>query len=167
MFSDAAKRFQKERGSREIYARMEEKGAFNTAITDELEDFLATIDTAFLASASKDGDPYVQHRGGPPGFVRVIDEHTLGFVDFAGNRQYITTGNLSENDRVCLLVMNYEERRRVKIWGRARVVPLTDELRELLDDPSYRAKREQAILITVTRWDVNCPQHIPRKVNVP
>ena len=105
------------------------------AITDDLRAFLARIDTAALASASKDGAPYVQHRGGPPGFIRALDDETLGFVDFIGNRQYITAGNLAENDRVCLLLMDYEHRRRVKVWGRARIAELTDELRAKLAVP--------------------------------
>ena len=165
MFSDAVKKVQEERGSRAIYARVERTSGFNSSVDDELHDFLANIDTAFLASASKEGDPYVQHRGGPRGFIRVIDEQTIGFVDFAGNRQYITTGNLTENDRVCLFLIDYENRRRVKVWGTARVVPLTDDLAKVIDPAGYRARREQAILITVSRWDVNCPQHIPQKLD--
>jgi predicted pyridoxine 5'-phosphate oxidase superfamily flavin-nucleotide-binding protein len=135
-------------------------------ITDDLRAFLARIDTAALATASKDGEPYVQHRGGPPGFIRALDDETLGFVDFIGNRQYITAGNLAENDRVCLLAIDYATGGRVKIWGRARRVELTDELRERLADPTYRGRPDRALLISVTRWDVNCRQHIPRKMNV-
>ena len=134
-------------------------------VTEELRDFLAQIDTAFLATASADGEPYVQHRGGPAGFIRALDDHTLGFLDLAGNRQYLTVGNLAENDRVCLLLMDYEHRRRVKVWGRARTAELTDELRAKLAVP--RGRPERAILIEVTRWDVNCPAHIPRKLNAP
>jgi uncharacterized protein len=165
MFSDAVKKVQEARGSRAIYARVEKNGGFEREVTDDLRDFLATIDTAFLATASKDGDPYVQHRGGPKGFLRVIDEHTIGFADFAGNRQYITTGNLTENDRVCLFLMDYEKRRRIKVWGTAKVVPLTEELAKVIDPQGYRGRREQAIVIHVTGWDVNCPQHIPQKLD--
>jgi len=161
-FSNAVKRMQTERGSRAAYQRVERRG-FPTEVTGELRGFLAQLDTAFLATASADGQPYVQHRGGPKGFIRAIDAHTLGFVDFAGNRQYISTGNLSENPRVCLFLIDYAERRRVKIWGAARIVPATDALVAQLGDPTYRARPEQVVLISVHAWDVNCPQHIPRK----
>lgn len=160
-FSAAVKRLQEERGSRRAYARIEQQGGFETHVTDALRAFLADIETSFLATASADGQPYVQHRGGPPGFIRALDDHTVGFVDFAGNKQYISTGNLSENDRVCLLLMDYARRRRVKIWGTARAVPATPELLEKLGTPGYRGRPEQVILVRVTAWDANCPQHIP------
>src|SRR3954469_25660031 len=127
-FSPAVKKVQRERGSRTAYARMEKSGGFETAVTDELRGFLQQIDTAFLATASADGQPYVQHRGGPKGFIRALDDRTLAFVDFVGNRQFVSTGNLTENDRVCLFLIDYARRRRVKVWGTARVVPATDEL---------------------------------------
>ena len=130
-------------------------------ITDDLRAFLAEVRTAFLATASADGQPYVQHRGGPPGFIRALDDETLAFVDFAGNRQYITTGNLRENDRVAMILMDYVHRRRVKVWGTARVVPLSDELLQKLAPRGYKARPERVIMIRVTRWDVNCPAHIP------
>ena len=133
-------------------------------VTDELRAFLAQIDTAFLATASADGQPYVQHRGGPKGFIRALDDQTIGFFDLAGNRQYLTVGNLSENERVCLFLMDYARRRRVKVWGTARAAPLTDELRAALALPG-RVRPERAILITVTRWDINCPAHIPQKLD--
>lgn len=164
-FSEAVKRVQAERGSRKIYARVESAGGFATEVSEELRTFLSEIDTAFLATASKDGQPYVQHRGGPKGFIRALDEHTLAFIDFAGNRQYVSTGNLSENDRVCLFLVDYEGRRRVKVWGTARVVPVTGELLAKLADETYRARPEQVVMITVTAWDVNCPRHIPRKLD--
>lgn len=145
-----------------MYARA---GGFASDVSDGLRGFLDEVDTAFLATASKDGQPYVQHRGGPKGFIRALDDHTLAFVDFAGNRQYVSTGNLSENDRVCLFLMDYAHRRRIKVWGTARIVPVTPELLEQLADRQYRARPEQVILITVTAWDANCPQHIPQKVN--
>lgn len=164
-FSEAVKRVQNERGSRKIYARVESAGGFATDVTADLREFVAEVDTAFLATASKDGQPYVQHRGGPKGFIRVLDPHTLAFVDFAGNRQYVSTGNLSENDRVCLFLMDYEGRRRIKVWGTARVVPVTPELLAALADPGYRARPEQVMLVTVSAWDMNCPQHIPQKLD--
>jgi uncharacterized protein len=158
-FSPAVKAVQADRGSRELYARR----GFQTAITAELVEFLAGVDTAYLATASADGQPYAQHRGGPKGFIRAIDERTLGFVDFMGNRQYVTTGNLSENDRAFLFLMDYAHRRRIKLWGRARVVENDAELVAKLSPENYRARPEQAILFEVEAWDVNCPQHIPQK----
>ena len=164
-FSPAVKDVQRERGSRAAYGRQEEAGGFETEVTDELRGFLAEIDTGFLATASADGQPYVQHRGGPKGFIRALDETTLGFVDFAGNRQYVSTGNLSENDRICLFLMDYAHRRRVKVWGTARVVPATEELLARLAPRDYRGRPEQVMLIKVGAWDVNCPQHIPQKLD--
>lgn len=164
-FSPAVKAVQAERGSRAAYARVERGGGFEVAVTDDLRAFLAEIDTAFLATASADGQPYVQHRGGPRGFIRALDDRTLGFVDFAGNKQYVSTGNLGENDRVCLLLIDYARRRRIKVWGTARTVPATPELVAALAVPGYRARVEQVLLITVAAWDVNCPQHIPQKID--
>jgi predicted pyridoxine 5'-phosphate oxidase superfamily flavin-nucleotide-binding protein len=164
-FTPAVKAVQEARGSRAAYARAEARGGFERAVTAELADFLSVIETAFLATASADGQPYVQHRGGPPGFLRVLDDRTIGFADFTGNRQYISTGNLGENDRVCLIAVDYAHRRRVKLWGRARVVTGDAELLPRLAVPGYRARVEQAIVITVSAWDVNCPQHIPQLVD--
>jgi uncharacterized protein len=164
-FSDAVKAVQAAKGSRAAYARVEQGGGFANEVDERLRAFLAEIDTAFLATASADGQPYVQHRGGPKGFIRALDEHTLGFVDFAGNRQYVSTGNLGENDRVCLFLIDYVRRRRVKVWGRARVVETTDELLAKLAPADYRARAEQVVAITVEAWDVNCPQHIPHKLD--
>lgn len=164
-FSPSVKRVQSERGSRGAYRRVEEGGGFETEVNDELRAFLALIDSAYLATASADGQPYIQHRGGPKGFIQALDDQTLAFVDFAGNRQYVSTGNLAENDRVCLFLMDYEHRRRVKVWGTARVVPAGDELLAKLAPLGYRARPEQVVLITVSAWDVNCPQHIPQKLD--
>jgi uncharacterized protein len=163
-FSPSVKHIQEQRGSRGAYARLEQRGGFAVAITAELVELLATIDTAFLATVNAGGQPYVQHRGGPLGFLRAVGERTLGFVDFTGNRQYISTGNLGDNDQVCLIAIDYATRRRVKIWGRARTVAATPELIAELADSSYRARPEQVVLIEVTAWDVNCPQHIPQKL---
>ena len=116
-FTTTVKAVQVARGSREIYARMEERGGFPTGITDDLVHFLAGVDTAYIATASADGQPYAQHRGGPKGFIRVVDNQTLGFADYTGNRQYVTTGNLVENDRAFLFLMDYAHRRRIKIWA--------------------------------------------------
>jgi len=164
-FTPAVKAVQERKGSRRAYRRMEEKGGWQTKVTPELAAFLAQRDSAYLATASRDGQPYVEHRGGPKGFIRVLDESTLGFVDYAGNRQYITAGNLMENDRAFLFLMDYAHRRRVKIWGRARVVENDPELIARLMPQGYSARPEQAILFTVVAWDVNCPQHIPLKLD--
>jgi len=164
-FTPAVKAVQERKGSRKGYRRMEERGGWQTKVTPELAAFLAERDSAYLATASRDGQPYVQHRGGPKGFIRVIDESTLGFADYAGNRQYITSGNLMENDCAFLFLMDYAHRRRVKIWGRARVVENDPELIARLMPQGYSARPEQAILFTIVAWDVNCPQHIPQKVD--
>ncbi|MCZ6845280.1 MAG: pyridoxamine 5'-phosphate oxidase family protein [Alphaproteobacteria bacterium] len=159
-FSPAVKAAQSRLGSRGGYARMEEKGGWRDTITDELADFIAQRDSFYIATASADGQPYIQHRGGPKGFLKVLDDRTLGFADFAGNRQYISLGNLSENDRAQLFLMDYAGRRRIKIWGRARVVEDDPALVDRLMDPDYKARPERAFVFEVEAWDVNCPQHI-------
>ncbi len=164
-FTPTVKAIQTERGSRDAYARQEARGGFRTAIDADLTAFLAEVDTAYLATANAAGQPYAQHRGGPKGFIRLVDERTLGFVDYSGNRQYITTGNLLENDRAFLFLMDYAHRRRVKLWGRARVVTDDAALTAKLMPGGYRARPEQAILFAVDAWDINCPQHIPQKID--
>lgn len=163
-FTPAVKALQEARGSRASYARMEDHGGFRTAITPDLQDFLAEIDTAYLATSNATGQPYAQHRGGPKGFIQVIDDHTLGFADFSGNRQYVTTGNLVDNDKAFLFLMDYAHKRRIKLWGHAHVSDDPALIARLMP-ANYRAKGEQAIMFTVTAWDVNCPQHIPQKLN--
>jgi uncharacterized protein len=153
---------QERKGSRAAYRRVEERGGWRTRITPDLAAFLAERDSAYLGTASLAGQPYIQHRGGPKGFIRVIDEDTLAFADFSGNKQYITTGNLAENDRAYLFLMDYARRRRVKIWGRAKVVEDADTIAKLMP-AGYAARPEQAIVFTVEAWDTNCPQHIPQK----
>ncbi len=164
-FTPAVKAVQERKGSRRGYRRMEEKGGWRTKVTPDLAAFLAERDSAYLATASRDGQPYVQHRGGPRGFIRVLDEGTIGFADYAGNRQYITAGNLMENDRAFLFLMDYAHRRRIKIWGRAKVVENDPELIARLMPEGYPARPEQAILFTIAAWDINCPQHIPQKLD--
>ena len=137
---------------------------FRDIVTPELAEFIARRDSFYLATASSDGQPYVQHRGGPRGFLRVLDEHTLGFADYRGNRQYITVGNLRENERAFIFLMDYEAQQRIKIWGRARVVVDDAALVARLMPPDYKAKPERAILFTVEAWDANCPLHIPKLV---
>jgi uncharacterized protein len=161
-FSPAVKAVQAKRGSRAHFAKMEDKGGWRTTITPDLAGFLTEARSLYLATASADGQPYVQHRGGPPGFVRVLDERTLGFADFKGNRQYITTGNLAENDKAFIFVMDYARRRRVKIWGRARMVEGDAALLARLWPDGYQARPEQVIVFEVEAWDTNCPQHIPQ-----
>jgi hypothetical protein len=162
-FTASVKALQERRGSRKAYRRIEERGGWETRVTPELAAVLAERDSAYLATANSAGQPYVQHRGGPKGFIRVLDDNTLGFADFVGNRQYITTGNLAENDRAFLFLMDYAHRQRIKIWGRARVVENDAELLAKLMPEGYDARPQQAILFTIEAWDVNCPQHIPQK----
>lgn len=159
VFTPAVQQAQAERGSARAYAQRVEEG-FPDRVTAELAAFIAEQDTAFLATATKDGAPYVQHRGGPKGFIKVVDDKTLGFADYRGNRQYITLANLSENDRAYLFLLDPARRQRIKLWGRARVVENDAALVERLFDAGYKAKPERAILFTVQAWDVNCSQHI-------
>ena len=163
-FTPVVKAIQSERGSREAYAKIEARGGFRDRIDDMLTAFLAQVDTAYLATANAAGQPYAQHRGGPRGFIRGLDDRTLAFADFAGNRQYISTGNLAENDRAFLFLMDYAHRRRVKMWGRARIADDPALIARLMPD-GYAARPEQAIVFTLEAWDVNCPQHIPRKLD--
>ena len=162
-FTPAVKAVQERKGSRRGYARMEQGDGWETAVTPELAGYVADLDMFYLASATADGQPYVQHRGGPSGFLKVLDEHTLAFADFGGNRQYLTVGNLSENPKAFLFLMDYANRRRVKVWGTARVVEDDPALLARLADPAYPGKVERAIVFTVAAWDVNCPQHIHRR----
>jgi predicted pyridoxine 5'-phosphate oxidase superfamily flavin-nucleotide-binding protein len=165
-FTDTVKRIQSERGSRRSYERMERSsGGFPSTISPDLAAFVAERDSAYIATANAAGQPYVQHRGGPPGFLKILDDHTLAFADFTGNKQYITTGNLLENDRAFLFLMNYADGERIKIWGRARVVTDDATLFARLADPSYPARVEQAIVFDVEAWNANCPQHIPQLVH--
>jgi len=156
MFSPAVKAEQARLGSRPAF----EGRDFKSEITDDLRQFLAAIDTFFFATASADGRPYIQHRGGPPGFLKPIGTHTLAFADFAGNRQYITLGHLKENDRAHIFIPHFATQQRVKLWGRARVIEGDLELMERLVDPAYKARPERAIVFTLEAWDVNCRQHI-------
>jgi predicted pyridoxine 5'-phosphate oxidase superfamily flavin-nucleotide-binding protein len=158
----AVKAVQQKKGSRKGYARMEESGGWETAVTDELREYIAGLDMFYLATATADGQPYVQYRGGPPGFLKALDDHTLAFADFGGNRQYLTVGNLGENPKAFLFLMDYENRR-VKVWGTARVVEDDPALLAKLSDPAYPGKVERAIVFTVAAWDVNCPRHIHRR----
>lgn len=163
-FTDRVKAEQARRGSRAAYARLERQGGFEAEIGEDLAAFVASQRSAFLATASAGGQPYVQHRGGPAGFLQVLDPRTIAFADFAGNRQYITLGNLAENPKVHLFLIDYARRQRVKIWGEARVVEDDPALLGRLTPAGYEARPERAIVIRVTAWDANCPQHIPRRL---
>jgi uncharacterized protein len=162
-FTSSIKAVQLRKGSRETYGRMEERGSWPTVITPDLAAFIAAQTSVFLATANSEGQPYIQHRGGPAGFLRPLDDKTIGFADFAGNRQYITQGNLVENPKAHLFLIDYAHRRRIKIWGEARVVEGDGELVAKLMPDLYKARPEQAILFTVSAWDANCQQHIPQR----
>ena len=159
VFTPSARRAQQERGSAKAYERKTAVG-FPDRVTPQLAEFLTGIDTAFLGTVSAAGAPYIQHRGGPKGFIKVLDEKTLAFADYAGNRQYITLSNLAENDRAYLFLLDFARRRRIKLWGRARMVEDDPALLARLVDRGYRGRPERAILFTVEAWDVNCSQHI-------
>lgn len=162
-FTPAVKAIQARKGSRRAYANQEQAGGWSTEVTPDLKAFIEAQTSIFLATANAEGQPYIQHRGGPAGFLNVLDAHTLGFVDYAGNRQFISSGNLADNPKAYLFLIDYAHRRRIKIWGTARVVEGDDALVTELMPPDYRARAEQAILFTVSAWDSNCPQHIPQR----
>ncbi len=162
-FTPSVKRAQERRGGTPAYRHIEAHGGWRTDITPDLAAYLAARDSVYFATASAAGQPYIQHRGGPPGFLHVLDAHTIGFADYAGNRQYITLGNLAENPQAQLFAMDYAERRRVKLWGTARVVDDDPALLARLMPEGYKARPERAILFTVAAWDTNCPKHIPQK----
>ena len=162
-FSPAVKAIQARRGSRGMFAEVEENGGWRTEIDDNLAAFLAETNSFFLATASADGQPYIQHRGGPKGFIKVLDSKTLAFANYAGNRQYISQGNLSENPKAHIFVMDFAHRRRVKIWGTARMIEDDPALLASLMPKGYRARPEQVVVFTVAAWDTNCSQHIPQK----
>ena len=162
-FTPAVKAVQARKGSRDAYADVEQRGGWRTEIDDNLAAFLAGANSMYFATASASGQPYIQHRGGPKGFIKVLDKNTLAFADYSGNRQYITQGNLSENPKAHIFLMDYAHRRRVKIWGEARVVDDDPALLQSLMPQGYRARPEQVILFGISAWDTNCQQHIPQK----
>jgi predicted pyridoxine 5'-phosphate oxidase superfamily flavin-nucleotide-binding protein len=162
-FTPSVKALQERRGSRATYEKVEKRGGWRNAVTPDLAAFLAERDSFYLATASADGRPYIQHRGGPKGFLKVLDDRTLAFADFDGNRQYITSGNLAENDRAFIFLMDYPNQRRIKLWGRARAVENDAALLARLADPAYAATPTQAVVFAIEAWDVNCKQHIVRR----
>jgi len=163
-FSPAVKDAQARYGARERGRRLENKEPANRRLNDDLKAFIGTTTSFFIGTASLDGWPHVQHRGGPPGFLATLDDCTLAFADYLGNQQYITVGNLTENDRVLLLLVDYQRGRRLKIWGRGTVIDNEPELIERVRDPAYPAKIERVIRIDVEAWDLNCRQHLPKLV---
>ena len=162
-FTPTVKAIQARKGSRRGYASMEQRGSWAARISFDLAAFIESQTSVFLGTANKSGQPYIQHRGGPPGFLKVLDDRTIGFADFTGNRQYITQGNLCENPKGFLFLIDYGARQRVKIWGEAHVIEDDPGLLEKLMPEGYEARPEQAILFTVSAWDVNCPQHIRQR----
>jgi len=165
-FTDAVKQAQIERGSREQYDRAMQRRDWGDTITPDLAAFIAARDSFYIGTASAVGQPYIQHRGGPAGFLKVLDERRLAFADYSGNRQYISLGNLSENDRAFLFLMDYPSRRRVKVWGRAEFIEGDPELLAAVSDPEYRASPQRVLVFHIEAWDVNCPQHITPRYTV-
>jgi uncharacterized protein len=163
-FTPTVKALQTKYGSRRAYAAMEANGGWHTEVDDELAHFIAAQDSFFMATANAQGQPYIQHRGGPPGFLRVVDEQTLGFADFRGNRQYISIGNLAENPQVHLFLIDYVRQARIKIWGTAHIIDNDPELLASMMPPGYQARGERVIMIRIAAWDANCPQHIPQRI---
>jgi len=162
-FTPSVKAIQERMGSRPQYARMEEGDGWSDTITQELADFLSEVDSIYLATANVHGRPYIQHRGGPKGFLKVLDDRTLAFADFMGNRQYISLGNLAENNQAFLFLMDYATQTRIKVWGTAEVIEDDPDLLQQLTDPQYKGKPERVIRFHVEAWDANCRQHIPLK----
>ena len=162
-FTPAVKAIQARKGSREAYAHVEQNGGWRTEIDDKLAGFLANANSFYFATATADGQPYIQHRGGPKGFIKILDKSTIAFADYAGNQQYLTQGNLSENPKAYIFIMDYAHRRRVKLWGEAKVIDDDQALTDALMPKGYRARPEQVIVFKIAAWDTNCPQHIPQK----
>ena len=159
-FTDTVKKIQKEKESRSIYANMEQRGSWESTVNEFLASFIAQRDSFYMATVNTEGQPYIQHRGGPKGFLKVIDNKTLGFADFSGNRQYISYGNLQDNNKICIFLMDYPNRTRIKLWGTSEVTETDETLIEKLADNEYKANIERAFLIHIEAWDRNCPQHI-------
>lgn len=162
-FTPAVKALQEKNNSRRSYERMERMGGWRSEVTQDLSEFLGTMDSFYLGTTNSEGQPYIQHRGGPKGFLKVLDPKRLAFADFSGNKQYISIGNLSENNKAYIFLMDYRNQTRVKIWGTAEVVEEDTDLIASLSDENYNAKSERAILFTVEAWDINCRQHIKQR----
>ncbi len=161
-FSDAVRRMQERFGARDRNAELERDDIARNRITPQLAALIAQRNSFFLATASASGQPYIQHRGGEPGFLHPLDEHRLAFADVEGNRQYISYGNLSENPKALIFLMDWANRQRIKIWGEARLVEDDEALLAHLPPVKSRKPVRRAIVFDVAAWDVNCPQHIPQ-----
>ncbi len=163
-FTPAVKAIQSRKGSRAAYARMEAGGGWQTRVTPDLAEFIGAQTSIFFGTANAAGQPYIQHRGGPAGFLRVLDDKTIAFADFTGNKQFISVGNLAENPKAYLFLIDYAARRRIKLWGTARVVTDAPKLVSDLMPAGYPARPDQAFVFTIEAWDANCPQHIPVRI---
>jgi len=165
-FTDAVKKRQEEMGSRQAYQNMAERRDWETKITEQLRYFISERDSFYMASTNTEGQPYIQHRGGPKGFLKVLDDQHMAFADFSGNRQYISAGNFDENNKVHLFLMDYPNRKRIKIWGEASVITGDEDLINHLKDEDYEVTIERVIKIKITAWDINCPQHIQQRYTI-
>lgn len=166
VFTPAVKARQEENGSRAGYAKFESTRGWESRVTPVLAEFIAEQSSMYMATANAQGQPYMQHRGGPRGFLHVLDEQTLAFADYAGNKQYITAGNLDENPKAQLFLMDYANAQRIKIWGEAKVVTGDHDLAARVSSPDYPARAERVIVFTIKAWDANCPKHIPKLLKV-
>jgi predicted pyridoxine 5'-phosphate oxidase superfamily flavin-nucleotide-binding protein len=162
-FSTTVKKVQEENGSRSSYAKMEQGIGWQNSVDQRLSEFIEQRDSLYFGTANTEGQPYIQHRGGPKGFLKVLDDKTLAFADYSGNMQYITIGTLRENNKAYIFLMDYPNRTRMKLWGTAKVIDNDSKLLEKLHSTEYKAKPERAIVFTVEAWDVNCPQHIQQR----
>ncbi len=165
-FTPAVKAAQEKRGSRSAYSKMEQRGGWTDVVTPELAEFIARRDSFYLGTATAEGQPYIQHRGGPRGFLKVLDEHTLAMADYSGNAQYISLGNLSENNKAFIFLMDYPNRKRIKIWGTAEFVEDDTDLLQRVADANYEARPQRVLLFHVEAWDLNCTQHIQQRFTV-
>lgn len=166
-FTDSVKKVQEKYGTRNSYARMEKSGD-KYILTKREIDFIQTRDSFYMATVGKNGWPYVQFRGGPKGFLKVIDDHLIGFADFRGNRQYISVGNINSNKKAALILIDYPTQRRLKIWSESKVVYAEDdtELLNKLEVQDYHARVERLILLDIQAYDWNCPQHIKPRYTI-
>ncbi len=165
-FSESAKKHQEIMGSRDTYQKMAEKRDWKSTVTKELESFIKQRNSFYMASVNADGQPYIQHRGGPKGFLKVIDEKHIAFADYSGNRQYISVGNFDDNNKVHLFLMDYANQIRIKIWGEVSVIQNDQELLDQVRDEGYVVNIERVIKIKITAWDANCPQHIQPRYTI-
>ncbi len=167
VFTPAVQAAQARYGAREHGSALAAREPVRDRLNDDLIAYIAAADSFFIGTANHDGWPHVQHRGGPTGFLKVLDDRTLAFADYSGNRQYVTVGNLGENDRLQLMIIDYQRGRRLKIWGHGAVVDDDPALLERVADRDYPARPERVIRIGIVGWDLNCRQHFPKLVRAP